>query len=73
MYLYVVGTAETPEEDNWNWDLVGVYSTKDKAIAACKTCNDFLVLVESDKEVQVDYCEVEWPMVCFQPRKEHCH
>ena len=67
--LYLVGDAENPSEDNWSWDFVGIFTDREKATNACKDC-DYFIYQMFLNDIEIDRREVEWPMICFQPRKE---
>ena len=69
MKLYAVRLAENPEEDNFNWELTGVYDSRDKAVSECKNCDYFIYEVSlNSPHVENVNVDPEWPMVCFKPK-----
>ncbi len=66
MELWICGQYRSGEEvGKVIWVFQGVFSTKGKAIAACRNETYFIVPVELDDEIQDEMCEwlgVEYPL-----------
>lgn len=61
MKLWVVGRInENPEEhEGHTWDLIGVCSSEEKAIAACEDKNYYIGPIELDKILSKE--SIPWP------------
>ncbi len=65
--LWIVGKCRRYDErtETFNWDFQGVFDTKEKAIAACKSIADFVAPAVLNKELPEK--SEEWKG-CFYPR-----
>lgn len=50
MTLWLVGQYRESAQAGVVWDFQGVFSSKEKAVAACRTSSYFVVSVEVDEE-----------------------
>lgn len=49
--LWLCGQYRSGDFPNINWDFQGIFSSKKKAIAACRNENYFIASIELDKEL----------------------
>ena len=65
MIVWVVGQWYREAEDGRQvWEMAGVFSTEEKAVAACRTANYFVGPLPVDTEFPHE--TVEWPD-CYYP------
>jgi len=63
--IWVVGQYKGGKFPNTNWDLYGVFTTKEKAIAVCNDKSYFIGPVEINKTLGEE--SVMWPG-CLYPK-----
>jgi hypothetical protein len=67
MKVWIAGRViEWTDGDHAAWELHGVFDSKDKAVAACRTKQDFIGAVELNTvapEASVDLPESEYPLL----------
>lgn len=63
--LWIVGQYRGMSDDGTVWDYQGVFSSKDGAIAACRSSDYFIAPVELDFEIPeraADWPGIEYPV-----------
>lgn len=63
MNMWLVGQYRAETEDGPVWDYQGTYSTRERALAACRTPDYFIMATKLDAEVphEAELVTVEYP------------
>jgi len=63
--VWVAGRTYT----NFHWELMGIFSTKERAVEACTLDNDFVAAVEIDKKAPAE--PTQFPDAFFPKGKSY--